>query len=220
MGKTESRCCICRVRAGGTCCDNCNRLLCALHERRNERTGAPLCWLCHHWLDLPIGEVLHASSEIVAAPTGRWSPSLNCPDCSVAMARGFVGRVSVDCCPSCGGFWFDRTQLSLMISQHELYPSWQSLPVRMFPLSKPLDTGSCPGCGTQTLAVGTWSERRIEQCRRCMGLWLSPKPVDTVSRLIDLERRTRARAQPDGRGDVSAALRTAKHIAEYAEGWS
>ena len=223
MQETESRCCVCRARDGVVRCDNCDRKICSEHESRNELTGAPLCRLCHHWLDLPTLEVLVAAADIaVATMSARWSRSFDCPDCGVPMARGLVGRVSLDCCASCGGFWFDRTQLSVIISQYELYPSWQTLPVRMFSVSLPLDTGVCPSCRTQTLAIGTWDARRIEQCRRCIGLWLSPKPVDAISRLIDFERRSRSRGQAQD-GDAagwSAALHMAKQIAVRAEAWS
>jgi Zn-finger nucleic acid-binding protein len=200
-------------------CDNCSRGICGVHERRHELTGASLCRFCNHWVELPIAELLEVVDGHAGRPDPRWSRSLICPDCDISMARGPIGRVMVDCCPRCGGFWFDRTDLSLFMAQFDRYPTWRTLPIHLFPTGVPIDQSVCPRCGTDTLIAGQWNDRAIHQCRKCLGLWLTPAVLDPIMRLMELDRRRQTRQLPRSEEHEALALRAAQAVVEQTQPW-
>lgn len=211
--------CICCDRLSTASCDNCDRPICRVHERRHEVTGAGLCRFCNHWAELPIAELLETGELHPTEPVGTWDRSLICPDCDISMVRGPIGKLMVDCCSRCGGFWFDRTDLALFTAQFDHYPSWRTLPVRLFSNGELNQESICPRCGTDSLIVGRWNDRAINQCQRCIGLWLTPAELNPIVRLMEIDRRRKARTMPRSQEREALVLGVARAAVNHASRW-
>ncbi len=93
---------------------------------------------------------------------------MHCPKCSKAtLAELHVGdaRTAVDRCRSCGGIWFDRRELEVImdIAARDL----------TIPSGAEETRRACPRDFEKLLTFRyPQTEVMVDMCRRCQGLWL------------------------------------------------
>jgi Zn-finger nucleic acid-binding protein len=98
---------------------------------------------------------------------------MKCPKCKTAELGDYaVDSVVVDRCPACAGIWFDREELSELLSEDAR---------RVASLRRGSDSdeadgtkGRCPRDDSELLRVYSGIERSVilDACADCHGIWL------------------------------------------------
>ena len=115
----------------------------------------------------------------------RYNTPMNCPKCrDTELKRKAVEyhdrsipgpddthkQLEVDCCPSCGGVWFDKDELDRSLDSKAEFPASGAAPNPI------LDdkVGWCPRCNVSMAKEPAPSNPKVtvDRCRRCGGLWL------------------------------------------------
>jgi Zn-finger nucleic acid-binding protein len=101
------------------------------------------------------------------------SSTMKCPKCKTAELGEYpVDSVIVDRCPACAGIWFDRQELSELLSEDAR---------RVASLRRGRDNdeadgtkGRCPRDDAELLRVYSGIERSVvlDACADCHGIWL------------------------------------------------
>ena len=112
---------------------------------------------------------------------------VDCPECAKPMDHLSVEppgrtRVELDTCASCGGFWFDRGELSRASPQ---------APAQV--VSGTQSALQCPRCKVALYdeLLGP-AETPAQGCFRCKGVWASGAAVDAAIRLHPTTERVPA----------------------------
>ena len=98
---------------------------------------------------------------------------MNCPKCkTVTLAEFKVEGVAVDRCSSCDGIWFDRQELSQLLSDDAKHVASLSRGGSHAQLDG--KKGSCPRDGSELLRVYSSVDRSVilDACADCRGMWL------------------------------------------------
>ena len=98
---------------------------------------------------------------------------MNCPRCDgVALIGTEVRSTTVDRCRSCGGIWFDETELETLLEEN-------AASLRPLRSSKSDDlrnrqTAACPRDGEVLVRVCSAKKHAVvlDTCPRCQGIWL------------------------------------------------
>ena len=98
---------------------------------------------------------------------------MKCPKCKqIDLEAQIVDEVEVDRCPSCGGIWFDKHELSKTVSLNakDLKPLTKGKESPEFNKV----TGSCPMDQSELMRVCSHQNRTIilDRCPECLGVWL------------------------------------------------
>ncbi len=106
---------------------------------------------------------------------------LPCPGCAAPLAEAWAeanyGRVLiVDQCPSCGGVWFDRWELSF--AKASSIKALHAVDMKAFLAEVTRGGGSneCPRCSVPLVPFIDPSlppDASIKRCPRCSGVWLN-----------------------------------------------
>ena len=112
---------------------------------------------------------------------------MKCPACRVPMYVVEYKEIELDLCPDCGGVWFDRGELELLL------PAGGS--VEVSPAETDEDQRSCPLCDRTMDKLNIGPSRRVlvDDCPDC-GMWFDRREVEDLSR--DLQREGR-QVDPD-----------------------
>lgn len=98
---------------------------------------------------------------------------MNCPKCADApLEAKMLNDVTVDCCRSCRGVWFDQAELPRLLAA-------DAREVRTLLQGREREranavTGTCPRCETALLRVNSASNAAVvlDKCTDCGGVWL------------------------------------------------
>lgn len=127
---------------------------------------------------------------------------MDCPKCVGILKKIAIGRkepVSVDRCPACGGIWFDKDELQLLINKRIKDTSEFELdiePLEDEALRREVDLDNrpahCPRCGNGRDLIKEASGRdkrvQIDRCPACGGIWLDGGEFSRIARSSRMER--------------------------------
>ncbi|MBU2502311.1 zf-TFIIB domain-containing protein [bacterium] len=100
---------------------------------------------------------------------------MKCPACRVPMYAVEFKQVEVDLCPDCGGVWFDRGELSLLLGVER--------PLETEPAATDEDARPCPLCDKtmDKLNIGPSLRVLVDRCPDC-GMWFDRREVEDLGR--------------------------------------
>ena len=105
---------------------------------------------------------------------------MNCPKCAKQLFSTTVRGTEVDQCKSCGGIWFDESELETIL---ELKPS-ELKPLRKGRHQSDLNVvkGKCPRDDNDLLRVCSARNSAIvvDTCLECRGIWLDGGEFDRL----------------------------------------
>lgn len=128
------------------------------------------------------------------------APLITCPKCSEVLRRTDVVDVAVDLCSGCGGIWLDKGELGELRDKAGFWDLAEvmhneSQAKRVVPPSSKRVELNCPSCDGKLSSLQV-SERLIDVCLACQGLWLDKGELD----------QTLAAIGPDAKSSVIAAI--------------
>ncbi len=100
---------------------------------------------------------------------------MKCPACRVPMYVVEFKQIELDLCPDCGGVWFDRGELSLLLEADR--------PLETVPAAADEDPRPCPLCDKtmDKLNIGPTRRVLVDGCTDC-GMWFDRREVEDLSR--------------------------------------
>ncbi|WP_430813851.1 zf-TFIIB domain-containing protein [Carboxylicivirga sp. RSCT41] len=110
---------------------------------------------------------------------------MDCPRCKSLLIKDTVKDLNtgfeVDTCPSCGGTWFDKNELSQIDKVIE--PTF--LEIRHIPGKKDqIEPLNCPSCKTSPALHKSEHYRDkkviIDHCPSCKGIWLDKGELEAI----------------------------------------
>ena len=107
--------------------------------------------------------------------------TLQCPKCNVP---GFVVEyegVELDMCPDCGGIWFDRGELDLVLGHDH--------PVEKNPAHTQEDHHECPIClkKMDKVNIGPKARVLVDSCPNECGIWFDQGELGELTRNLQEE---------------------------------
>jgi len=131
---------------------------------------------------------------------------MDCPKCvGVLKARkiGAKDPITVDACFVCGGIWFDKDELELLVNK-EIFDTvefnLEAEPLADDDLRKQVDLDKkeaiCPRCSGNKKMIKKASERNknvtIDFCESCGGIWLDSGEFAKISKRSPIEEKIEA----------------------------
>lgn len=110
---------------------------------------------------------------------------LTCPNDQTALAPVTIEDVALDQCPTCGGYWLQRGELEALGERHDAHLD----PIKVGRVGTVDSTRKCPLDGTQ-LVQHEFVEHtgiKIDQCRKCQGIWLEKFELSNLLKYLDTE---------------------------------
>lgn len=101
---------------------------------------------------------------------------MKCPACRVPTYVVEYNQVELDLCPDCGGVWFDRGELELLLSGGAAVPLADA---------RTTEAGrSCPLCDKtmEKKNIGPGGRVLVDVCPRDCGLWFDRAEVEDLGR--------------------------------------
>jgi len=100
---------------------------------------------------------------------------MKCPVCRVPMYVVEYKEIELDLCPDCGGVWFDRGELDLLMPAEG---ALDASPAQTEEAGRP-----CPLCARTMakLRIGPGRRVLVDSCAVC-GLWFDRHEVEDLSR--------------------------------------
>ena len=159
--------------------------------------------------------------KLVGSLETRWP----CPVCvgvpmEKARLEGSASALTLDCCPRCGGLWFDRGEVGVL-AKRDPAALRQVVPERVERVRPPCpecfapvdrDAEKCVACGHRNVLDCPVCDRPMERrahaglvldfCRKCHGVWFDNAELSAIWRM-NLEAATVARR---GRGANALAV--------------
>ncbi|MBK8096735.1 MAG: zf-TFIIB domain-containing protein [Planctomycetes bacterium] len=104
-------------------------------------------------------------------------PGVDCPFCGIGMSEQLKRGLLVDRCGSCGGRWFDRTELETWLTRVGVAcgdaDGWVCEPL-------PRDHRRCPRCRGWTLQAYRCGDLECHRCTTCRGAFVRPGEVERL----------------------------------------
>lgn len=97
---------------------------------------------------------------------------MQCPSCRGALIEERQYELLIDRCSSCGGIWFDGSELEAYRSQHPELRAKAAHRWSPAELSGAEALPYCPRCNDQPLSPGEIHNLPAYRCDRCHGLFL------------------------------------------------
>jgi len=106
---------------------------------------------------------------------------MQCPRCEkVDIEKLELGDVVIDCCPECGGIWFDHTELGTVAGESD--------GIRKVEGSIPPEAGEscdylCPRCRVELrelLVHSNDEDFSIDRCPSCLGTWIDRRHLRKI----------------------------------------
>lgn len=98
---------------------------------------------------------------------------MNCPNCRTDLEDHILQGKIYHKCPSCGGLWFDKGELALLMQEKD----WFKIDSKHSDASSYINTGNlpCPRDSNtmHTIKYSHESGVNINLCSLCEGLWLN-----------------------------------------------
>lgn len=131
---------------------------------------------------------------------------MNCPKCVGILKEKNIGSkqpITVDTCFACGGIWFDKDELELLVNK-EIFDTaefdLETEPLEDDDLRKEIDLDKkesiCPRCEGSKKMVKKVSERNknvvIDYCENCGGVWLDSGEFAKISKRSPFEEKVEA----------------------------
>ncbi len=110
---------------------------------------------------------------------------LTCPNDSTALVSVQIENVTLDQCPTCGGYWLQRGELETLGERHDAHLD----PITVGRVGTIDSKRKCPLDGTQ-LVQHEFVEHtgiKIDQCPTCQGIWLEKFELSNLLRYLDTE---------------------------------
>lgn len=102
---------------------------------------------------------------------------MTCPVCRTELRERSIAGIVIDDCPSCGGCWFDGSELE----QYRARLSQASArPAHAFVGRDDPGRRACPRCKVLTLINGSVRAQRALLCSNCNGLFMSRGAVEAL----------------------------------------
>jgi hypothetical protein len=128
---------------------------------------------------------------------------MDCPKCVGILEQKQIGQkdpITVDTCFACGGIWFDKDELSLLVNKEILDTVEFDInadPISDIGLLKELDLDKkeivCPRCQNSKKMVKKHSSRNdkviIDYCESCGGIWLDAGEFNKISERTIFEEK-------------------------------
>jgi Zn-finger nucleic acid-binding protein len=121
---------------------------------------------------------------------------MDCPKCVGKLKEKQIGQkgpITIDTCFACGGIWFDKDELDLIVNK-EIFDTVEfeigSDPISDTALLIELDLDKkeivCPRCQNNKKMVKKHSQRNdkvlIDYCESCGGIWLDAGEYNRISK--------------------------------------
>jgi len=106
---------------------------------------------------------------------------MECLECAGPMIEKQVSGVSVDYCPNCAGFWFDRGELESMFTA-QYGDRIKEIPrdTHFILYSPPIDS-PCPRCKSLTVRSGVLKSAPFMACSTCKGVFLTTNGLSALA---------------------------------------
>ncbi len=110
-----------------------------------------------------------------------------CPRCDAELQeqtiKDLFTSIQVDCCPSCGGTWFDKGELNQLENIMEV----SIVEIRKIPnKNSQLEKLKCPCCNLHpTLSKSEHFRDKnviIDHCEVCQGIWLDKGELEAIQK--------------------------------------
>ena len=131
---------------------------------------------------------------------------MDCPKCVGILKEKKIGAkdpIAVDACFVCGGIWFDKDELELLVNK-EIFDTvefnLEAEPLADDDLRKQIDLDKkeaiCPRCSGNQKMIKKFSERNknitIDFCENCGGIWLDSGEFAKISKRSPIEEKIEA----------------------------
>jgi Zn-finger nucleic acid-binding protein len=128
---------------------------------------------------------------------------MDCPKCVGVLKERKIGTkepVTVNVCFVCGGIWFDKNELELLINK-EIFDTvefnLEAEPIGDIDLKKEIDLDKkeaiCPCCKGSKKMIKKISNRNknvsVDFCKDCGGVWLDSGEYAKISRRSPIEKK-------------------------------
>lgn len=117
-------------------------------------------------------------------------PERSCPSCAAEMTQGRMGPILLDVCLPCGGVWFDRGELSEVITAgphvvRRLYDTTQ--PRGASPGTRRLGLPRCPCChvGMEGKQYAGMNGVDLDACPFCEGVWAGRTALKRMAGVLE-----------------------------------
>jgi len=131
---------------------------------------------------------------------------MDCPKCVGILKERKIGDrapITVDVCFACGGIWFDKDELELLVNK-EIFDTvefeLETEPLQDMDLRKEVDLdkkeGICPRCEGSKKMIKKISNRNknvsVDFCENCGGIWLDSGEFAKISKRSPIEEKIEA----------------------------
>ena len=108
---------------------------------------------------------------------------MQCPVCNVAFEVVDLGKyhfISVDVCPKCQGYWFEKGQLNYL--DERIYTDIEKIDFHSHDSKDRIL--KCPNCNDilESLTPKDNKELVIDHCPTCLGFWLDNGELDHIKK--------------------------------------
>ncbi len=135
---------------------------------------------------------------------------MDCPKCAseTLVETPVLGNIPLDVCPGCKGIWFDKGELEALLKRS------QGAAAASLELISPKPGGlACPRCKAAMARGGLVNPLLVvDKCESCGGVWLDPRELDLVKKLLGLT------GGPDTRVEVARPAARQEPAAKAAPG--
>ena len=116
---------------------------------------------------------------------------MNCPACGAELRKKFFGRIEMNACEACGGYWLPRGNVSGVIKQYMKYIAERNdrevkKIKRLNPWEVETKTRTCPECGQvmKKLNYSYNSNVIVDSCDFCEGTWFDRGEIEAIARFL------------------------------------
>ena len=110
---------------------------------------------------------------------------LTCPNDGTTLTSVQIEDVPVDQCAKCGGYWLQRGELESLGEHHSAHLD----PITVGRVGKVDSKRKCPLDAAQLIQHEFVEHTgiKIDQCRKCQGIWLEKLELSNLLRYLDTE---------------------------------
>jgi len=114
-----------------------------------------------------------------------------CPLCNTRLAAKYFGKVELQQCRSCGGFWIQKKRLGEILDRYMRYiarrhDSETGAGLRVNPYEVESGEHECPVCGRsmKKLNYAYNSNVIVDSCQACAGIWLDSGEIEKIASFL------------------------------------